>query len=110
MEYPDMTDEQKAGVLLCLTNIAANGPHRGDGICANVADDVGGVSCCHLAPYFKRWSEFSGNPGYPVDGRDGYANTKGSRWDVNTESGAKRYRLLAFLVHELTKELHPCQS
>lgn len=101
-----MDDQMKASVLLSLTNIAANGPWRKQGICAHVEDDVAGFRFELLVPYFEKWPERNGL-WYPVEGDfNGYAQGNDSRWDVTTEHGAKRYRLLAFLIHELTKELH----
>lgn len=97
-------------VLEALTRIGVEGPRSVHaGICFNLekllATDYGyalNVSDA-LTPYFTRWPESGGRRMYPVEGFSGYG--KPGMWSLETENGRKRYRLLAWLIHEITKEV-----
>lgn len=109
-------------VLEALTKIGVEGPRSAHvGICGNLSGillddyevDFNSAQMTarrieHLLyPYFNRWPETSGDTGrYPVEGTPGaYGLHFGDRWDMKTEYGRKRYRLLAWLIHEITKEV-----
>lgn len=59
---------------------------------------------------FRSWPEFSGNLFYPVPSRShviiayDVAETRKSLWNLQTEYGAARYRLLEHMI-EVYKEL-----
>ena len=98
-------------VLEALTKIGVEGPRSVHvGICKNLKmvlkDDYNykfseGV---RLLPNFGRWPETSGSAAYSVEG-DGYGYGEPGMWSLDTENGRKRYRLLAWLIHEITKEI-----
>ncbi len=103
----------KLALLHALTDIAANGPkHEHWGICtyvtAALCDTEEPDSEAHgeLAAMFKRWPESGGCTAFPVEGNAVDYLGNRHKWDVSTKFGAKRYRLLAYLIHELSKEYH----
>lgn len=96
-------------VLEALTKIGVQGPRCVSvGICKNLEDildvDYDHALCAGmaLAPYFARWPENSGCNFYPVEGRP---YSCADLWSLETEVGRKRHRLLAWLIHEITKEI-----
>lgn len=97
-------------VLEALTHIGANGPLIPTvGVCRNadaIIEEWGHESPTvgeFLIPYFKRWPECSPDVVYPVNGQHGYLRV--DMWSMDSEVGRKRYRLLAYVIHELTKEV-----
>lgn len=96
----------KLRLLEVLTRIGSEEPTAIKcGICSNVQDAIGWVGQWWLAKGFSDWPESKGTH-YPVEGDSQiYARSRESRWDVSTEYGARRYRLLAWLIHKLTKEI-----
>jgi len=93
----------KVMLLRGLTRIGANGPRFNSlGICANVAIPMAHLD--YLQNLMVCWPEGASRY-WPVEGSPAayFDNTR--KWDVNTPFGAKRYRLLAWLIHEITKEI-----
>lgn len=97
-------------VLEALTKIGANGPLIPTaGVCHNaytIIQEWGHESPMvgkFLTPYFKRWPECSPDAKYPVNGQRDYF--RDDMWSMDSEVGRKRYRLLAYLIHEITKEV-----
>lgn len=104
-----MLVNDKLRLLEVLTRIGSEGPKLDDcGICANVLHiSLEGARIGHEDWLFEAcgaWPE-SKHSLYPVEGDAyvyaGYVN----HWDISTEYGARRYRLLAWLIHKLTKEI-----
>ena len=103
-------DTGKGELLLTLTEIGCAGPvmpHAG--LCANVigmGDSRGGAHRL-LPALIEQWPELGArDPQWPIEGSAGGYRDNRSKWDVNTEYGARRYRLLAWLIYTLTKELY----
>jgi hypothetical protein len=94
-------------ILEALTKIGAEGPvAEGDGICYNLArlaHQHNDAVHSYLKPYFARWPESLGVV-FPIDGAGNEYGMPGM-WSLDTENGRKRYRLLAWLIHEITKEI-----
>ena len=104
-----MLVNDKLRLLEVLTRIGSEGPKMDDcGICSNVYDGLNGDRIGHdawLVEACWAWPE-SKHPCYPVEGDVAeYVRSYEGRWDVSTEYGARRYRLLAWLIHKLTKEI-----
>ena len=104
-----MLVNDKLRLLEVLTRIGSEGPKMDDcGICTNVYFGLNGASIGHddwLLDACGAWPE-SKHPVYPVEGDiTEYLSSFKVRWDVSTEYGARRYRLLAWLIHKLTKEI-----
>ena len=102
---------RKLALLHALTSIAANGPTtEGAGICFNVLDLTRLDLAEELSALIEAWPESGGCTAFPVEGSvTGYLGNR-DKWNLSTEYGAKRYRLLAFLIHELSKEYHADQG
>lgn len=103
-------DTDKGELLLALTEIGCHGPIMPEaGLCSNVAR----LSASGLRGYvllkdlIEKWPELGkGSPSWPIEGSAFRYSGNSSKWDVNTEYGARRYRLLAWLIYTLTKELY----
>ena len=100
----------KLCVLEALTHIGVNGPTNPCvGICTNVlqlTDNRPSATTSLLRGLIESWPELGeNNPNYPVEDTSTHYVMNTKKWDVNTAFGAKRYRLLAFLIHKLTKEI-----
>jgi len=104
-----MLVNDKLRLLEVLTRIGSEGPELTYcGICTNVQDALNGARIGYaawLSEACGAWPE-SKHPVYPVEGDvDGYSSSRNHYWDISTEYGARRYRLLAWLIHKLTKEI-----
>lgn len=104
-----MLVNDKVRLLEVLTRIGSEGPKVTDyGICTNVQIGLEDSRIGHDTWLFEAcaaWPE-SKDPVCPVEGDiTEYVSAFKVRWDVSTEYGARRYRLLAWLIHKLTKEI-----
>lgn len=104
-----MLVNDKLRLLEVLTRIGSEGPTLDAyGICTNVSAGLNGDHIGHDDWLFEAcgaWPE-SKHPVYPVEGdAAGYSGSRRHHWDISTEYGARRYRLLAWLIHKLTKEI-----
>lgn len=104
-----MLVNDKLRLLEVLTRIGSEGPEMVDcGICSNVGVGLNGDRIGHDDWLFEAcgaWPE-SKHPVYPVEGgASKYLSAFKVRWDISTEYGARRYRLLAWLIYKLTKEI-----
>lgn len=103
-----MIVNDKLRLLEVLTRIGSEGPKVTDcGICTNVQVGLEDSRIGQDGWLFEAcwaWPE-SKHPVYPVEGDvRGYSGAL-NHWDISTEYGARRYRLLAWLIHKLTKEI-----
>ena len=103
-----MLVNDKLRLLEVLTRIGSEGPEMSNcGICPNVGV---GLNCDRIGQDWLfeacgAWPE-SKHPVYPVEGgASEYLRSYNVRWGISTEYGARRYRLLAWLIHKLTKEI-----
>lgn len=101
----------KRQVLASLIQIRDNGPVRPQsGICYNVmlttVSDIGPgtpiqVSMCLAMQWPKRVDKL-----WPVAGEDEEVGRDDYKaWDINTEAGARRHELLAWMIARLEGEL-----
>jgi hypothetical protein len=107
--------QQKALVLEALVKLQDDPKivEEGMGICANLAWELHNEVTCEQCTeieqaLFKAWPEYSGNLGYPVplegwDPASAYHKTD-DLWDPDNAYGAARWRLLNFMIWELTRD------
>ncbi|ALY07231.1 hypothetical protein VmeM32_00245 [Vibrio phage vB_VmeM-32] len=88
-----------------LENLETHGrdpQSRSMGICSRLH--------CETKPYFRKWSHFSGNYGYPVPSTDERSpmcmyNDCDNMWDLATEYGQLRVDLLKHIIAEMTRQI-----
>lgn len=104
-----MLVNDKLRLLEVLTRIGSEGPAVDDcGICTNVQVGLKGDRIGHDDWLFEAcgaWPESRHNAVCPVEGDVRVYAGDFNHWDISTEYGAKRYRLLAWLIHKLTNEI-----
>lgn len=100
-----------------LHQIRHQGLHTDTGICGNVCRRFDKHGMPHetrrvietMKELFRKWPEFSGNDYYPIPGIAGsghgptstFHEHNGALWDLDTEYGRARWRLLDFMIDEL---------
>lgn len=101
----------KIRVLASLIQIRDNGPARPQsGICYNVmlitSSDVGPDTPLQVAVHFTcQWPKRVDKL-WPVAGEDEEVGRDDyNAWDINTEAGARRHELLAWMIQQLEQEL-----
>jgi hypothetical protein len=107
--------QQKALVLEALVKLQDDPEilEEGMGICANLAWELHNEVTCEQCTeieqaLFKAWPEYSGDLYYPVPAEgcaphEAYNDTD-NMWDSDTAYGQARWRLLNFMIWELTAQ------
>ena len=121
MNVAETLAKQKALVLDALVKFRDDPQtvRRPVGICSNLAWELHGEVEHEQRTrlersLFKAWPEYSGHPDYPVpsegcDPARAYNNTD-DQWDPDSAYGAARWRLLAFMISELTRDAHTAKE